>query len=128
MKSVLVPIDATSRSLDVLRATVREGAGAIERIELLSVQPLFNRHISRWISRGVRDQWRAERAAAALEPAKRIVEAAGIPYRTHVATGPAPAAIAATARNLRCDEIAQGAYGAVKPRSRKALRPSVLTR
>jgi nucleotide-binding universal stress UspA family protein len=109
MKKVLIPIDATPQSLDALRATVREGAGSIERIELLNVQPLFNRHIARWSSRGARDAWRSERAAAALEPARKIVEASGIPWRSHVAAGPVAQAIAQTAQELRCDEIVMGA-------------------
>ena len=121
MKTVLVPIDAGPKSLEALRATVREGAAAIERIELLNVQPLFSRHIARWIPRAARDEWRAERAAAVLAPAKRIVEASGIPYRVHVAAGPAGAAIAATARNLGCDEIAHAAPGSGPRYGRIAL-------
>lgn len=109
MKKVLIPIDSTSLSLDAVRAMVREGAAAIERIELLNVQPLLNQHVARWVSPDSREAWRAEREAAALAPAKRIVEAAGIPYGAHVAAGPIAAAIASMARDLQCDEIVLGA-------------------
>ena len=49
MKKVLVMIDGTQRSLDALRATVLEGSGSIERIELANVQPLWSQHVARWI-------------------------------------------------------------------------------
>lgn len=109
MKKVLIPIDATPQSLDALRTAVREGPGAIESIELLNVQPLFHRHVARWLSRDARDGWRAERAAAALQPAQRIVESSGIPWRSHTAAGPVVESIAHAARELRCDEIVVGA-------------------
>ena len=105
MKKVLIPIDATPQSLDALRTAVREGPGAIERIELLNVQPLFHRHVAQWLSREARDAWRAERSAAALAPARRIVESSGIPWGSHTAAGPVVESIARTAQELRCDEI-----------------------
>jgi nucleotide-binding universal stress UspA family protein len=109
MKRVLVPIDASAHCLQALRATLREGAGAIERIELLNVQPRLHRHISRWVSRADRDGWRAQRAQAALAPARRMLEGSGISWGAHTATGPVGAAIASAARELRCDEIVLGA-------------------
>ena len=64
MKRVLIPVDGSPQSLAAVRAAVREGPASIERIDLVNVQPLFNRHISRWIARATRDAWRAERSSA----------------------------------------------------------------
>jgi nucleotide-binding universal stress UspA family protein len=109
MKKILIPIDGTPQSLDAVRAALYEGAGAIERIELVNVQPLLNRHVSRWVSKASRDAWRNERSAAALEPARKLLEGRGIAYATHALVGHAAPAIAAAARELRCDEIVVGA-------------------
>lgn len=109
MKKVLVPIDESPQSLEALRATLREGAGAISRVELLNVQPRLHRHISQWISPAARDSWRRERAAAALTPARKLLEQSGIPYGAHVAPGPVGPAIVSSAEGLRCDEIVMGA-------------------
>jgi len=109
MKRILVPIDATPQSLEALRATLREGAGAIERIELLNVQPLFHRHVARWVSRTARESWRAERSAAALAPARRLLEGSAIAWAAHTAVGHVGPAIASAARELHCDEIVLGA-------------------
>jgi nucleotide-binding universal stress UspA family protein len=108
MKRVLVPVDGSPASLEAVRAVFREGAGAIARVELLNVQPLFHRHVSRWTSRRSRDAWRSERAERALEPARRILGRGAIAWQCHVATGPTAAAVADAASRLACDEIVIG--------------------
>ncbi|HET7729114.1 MAG TPA: universal stress protein [Usitatibacter sp.] len=108
MKKLLIPVDGTAQSLEAVRNAVREGPSAIQRVDLLNVQPLFNRHVSAWVGRSQRDAWRAERAAAALAPASKLLESLGIAFRTHVATGNIAQAIATTARELRSDEIVMG--------------------
>jgi nucleotide-binding universal stress UspA family protein len=106
MKRVLIPVDGSPQSLEAVRATVREGRSAIERIDLVNVQPLFHRHISRWVPKATRDAWRAERSALALEPARRIVAHSGIPFGVHTLAGPMDRAIADAARALAVDEVA----------------------
>ncbi len=123
MKKVLVMIDGTQRSLDALRATVLEGRGCIERIELANVQPLWSKHVARWIPRSTRDAWRAERSAAALEPARRFMESStSIPWRAHAVAGPAAATIDALARKLGCSEV----VAAPPPRLQRLALPAGL--
>ena len=109
MKRILVPVDGSKASLAAVRAAVREGPSAVERVDLVNVQPLFNRHISRWIPRAQRDAWRAERGGAALATARALLESSGLAWRAHTVAGPAAAAIAGAARELRSDEIVIGA-------------------
>ena len=109
MKKLLIPVDGSEQSLAAVRAAVREGTGAVERIDLLNVQPLFHRHISQWVPRRARDEWRRERAAKCIEPAMKAVQASGIPVGTHVALGPTVPAIVETAKRLASDEIVVGA-------------------
>ena len=105
MKRVLIPVDGSAQSLEAVRCTLREGAAAISHIDLLNVQPLLNRHVSRWVPRGQADGWREERAAGALAQAKALVASSGIPWRAHVAAGPVAPTIANAARDLGSDEI-----------------------
>jgi nucleotide-binding universal stress UspA family protein len=109
MKRVLIPVDGSSKSLAAVRATVREGPGAIARIELVNVQPLFNRHVARWLTRDQRQTWRAERSERALARARTLVAMSGIECQTHAASGPVVPVVAALARRLRCHEIVVGA-------------------
>lgn len=109
MKRILVPVDGSAKGLAAVRAATAGPTAHISGIDLVNVQPRLNRHVSQFIARGVRDRWREERARAALDPARRIVEAAGIRCTTHMATGPAERAIADLARIIRADEIVVGA-------------------
>jgi nucleotide-binding universal stress UspA family protein len=109
MKKILIPVDGSQRSLAAVRAALREGPSAVERVDLLNVQPLLHRHISRWIPRAQRDAWRAERGATALATAKALLESSGLPWRAHTVAGPVAAAISSTARALHSDEIVIGA-------------------
>jgi nucleotide-binding universal stress UspA family protein len=109
MKRILIPVDGSSKSLAAVRAVVREGAGAIAQIDLVNVQPLFNRRVSRWVARSQRDAWRAERSERALARARTVVEMSGIPCRTHAEAGPVAEVIAAAANRLRSHEIVVGA-------------------
>jgi nucleotide-binding universal stress UspA family protein len=109
MKRVLIPVDGSAKSLEAVRATAREGPHAISGIELVNVQPLFNRHISRWLTRDQREAWRAERSRQALSQARTVVEFHGVPCGTHAAAGAVVDVVAATASRLRCHEIVIGA-------------------
>lgn len=109
MKRVLIPVDGTPDSLAAVRAAMREGPSAVERIDLLNVQPLLHRHISRWVAPAQREAWRAERSAAALAPARALLESSGFEWAAHASAGPVAATISRTAKALRSDEIVIGA-------------------
>ena len=51
MKRVLIPVDGSAKSLEAVRAVTREGPQTIARVDLVNVQPLFNRHVGRWLAR-----------------------------------------------------------------------------
>ena len=109
MKKILIPVDGSHESLAAVRAAMREGPSAVERIDLLNVQPLLHRHISRWIPKAQRDEWRAERSAAALAPARALLEASGFTWTAKAAAGAVAPTIARTAQALHSDEIVIGA-------------------
>jgi nucleotide-binding universal stress UspA family protein len=109
MKRILIPVDGTAKSLAAVRAAVSSEKGGVDVIDLLNVQPRLHRHISQFVSREDRDAWRRDNAERALEPARQIVEKAGIACRTHVGVGPIARVVADTARLLGASEIVIGA-------------------
>ena len=109
MKKILIPVDGSSQSLAAVHEAMREGPGAVERIDLVNVQPLFNRYVSRWIPRAHRDGWRYDRSREALAPAQALLGASPIAWRAHATAGNPAAAIACAARDLGSDEILIGA-------------------
>lgn len=109
MKRILIPVDGSAKSLEAVRAVTRDGPETIARVDLLNVQPLFNRHVGRWVSREQRESWRAERSERALARARSIVAMSGIECRTHAAAGCVVPVIAGMAKHLRSHEIVVGA-------------------
>jgi YjbE family integral membrane protein len=109
MRRILVPVDGSSKGLAAVRAALAGGAGHIDRVELVNVQPRLNRHIARFLPRSEREGWREERAARAFESARRLVEANGVACRSHTVTGPFDRAIADAAKALHVQEIVVGA-------------------
>jgi nucleotide-binding universal stress UspA family protein len=105
VKRLLIPIDGSAKSLEAVRAAVRENPQAISRIDLVNVQPRFNRHVGRWLTREQRESWRLQRSRHALRRASTLVAMAGIEFRTHAAVGPVVPVLAAAARHLRSHEI-----------------------
>ena len=109
MNRILVPVDGSAKSLAAVREAVSRRRGTVDLIDLLNVQPRLHRHISQFVARSDRDSWRRENAERALEPARRLVESAGIDCLTHVGVGPIARVIADTARDLGASEIVLGA-------------------
>jgi nucleotide-binding universal stress UspA family protein len=105
MKRILVPVDGSAQGIAAVKAAVAEGRGTVERIDLVHVSPSLTRHVARFVPKAERTGWREERARAALDPARRLVESAGIACRTHVTRGPVANALADTARLLGVNEI-----------------------
>ena len=110
MKRILVPVDGSANSLNAVRAALkicRDGEPG--HIHLVNVQPAFHRHISRWISRSARDDFRRERSDHALAPARELIHQAGVPFTSYMMVGTTEDCVADIARNHKCSEIVIGA-------------------
>jgi nucleotide-binding universal stress UspA family protein len=109
MKRILIPVDGSAKSIEAVKAAVAGGRGSVDRIDLLHVQPRLPRDISRFVSRRDRENWRADNARRALEPARQLVESSGIACRTHARLGAIAMVVEDTARRLCTTEIVLGA-------------------
>jgi nucleotide-binding universal stress UspA family protein len=109
MKRIVIPVDGSSASLEAVRLAAREAPLEPVQLELVNVQPRLNRHIASHLTRGCRDAWRRDRAAAALSEARRLARASHMDFATHVRCGPVVPSVLAAARELGADEILIGA-------------------
>ena len=109
MLNVLVPIDGTENGLNALRHAIDEYRRDHDlRLHLLHVQPRLSRHVARFVSRGDRAAWHAERADAALAGAREVLERARVPYAAQLRVGERAHEICRTADELGCHHIVMG--------------------
>ena len=88
MLKILVPVNGSEcslRAVDEAIRTARANGDAI--IQLLNVQPLFHRHVARFLSNAQTESIRVTRARRALEVAQQRVEAAGLRCSIHMLRG-----------------------------------------
>ena len=107
--TLLLPCDGSSNALCAVRHAVdafRRGEALL--VHLLNVQQPFSAHVARYVSREVRADFHRERADEALAEARRLLDAAGVPYRVHTEVGDKVSCIADAARRLRCDRVVIG--------------------
>lgn len=106
MRSTLVPFDGSQEAEAVLRRVVQEARdGDVLDLHLLNVQPSLGGYVSQFVgSRVIRD-FQMDCGRTALASGKRILDMAGVSYRTHIRVGEAAHAILRTAAELGVDQI-----------------------
>lgn len=112
MKKILVPI-CIHTGLEQIRSAAAEAAAIYRRedsvqIHLLSIQVPLSRHVSDFFEEGELRQIHIESGRAELRPARAVLDAAGVPYLTHVEIGRTAETIVSFATDIRCDRIVIG--------------------
>lgn len=109
MQTILLPVDGSlSAQVAVRRAIQCHRAHPDVALVLLNVQPMLARHVTRFVSRKNCDEFLEQRAQSALAPARKLLDAAGVPYRTVLAYGERAAVIADIAKQCNCQRILMG--------------------
>lgn len=110
MRNILIPINDTQESQAAVKRFVDQLSGAQNLfVHLVHVVPRFNRHIGRFISRAARERMLKDRLDAAVKPAIRVLEAAGVRFDVHESVASdVPEEIIALAKSLRCELIVVG--------------------
>ena len=112
MLKVLVAVDGSEPSLRAVRYAVALAAEArSSELELLNVQPPLPAAVTDWVSAQDVRSFHVDTGIAALREAKVILDAAAIPYNSHVAVGPIAETIADHAEERGCDQIVMGRRG-----------------
>lgn len=109
MEKILLPIDGSKNALAAVREVIDEyRRHPVYEILLLNVQPSFSRHISRFVLRNNRDDYRAEEAERASQSAKDLLKRFNVPFRAFVEVGPKAEVIADFAKREGCSRIVVG--------------------
>lgn len=109
MTTLLLPCDGTPNALLAVRHVINGyRCGDNLMVHLLNVQPPFSAYVARHVSREARADFHRERAREALSRARQLLDAAGVPYQTHMEVGDKALCIAAAARRLYCSRIVIG--------------------
>jgi YjbE family integral membrane protein len=106
MENVLVPVDGSRNAQHAIRHVINEFRknGNME-IHLLNVQTPLSKHVAQFVSRKNRDAYHQDEAAKALRSIHRVLNAAAVPYSSHIEVGKKAEVIAETAKRLGCDHI-----------------------
>jgi nucleotide-binding universal stress UspA family protein len=109
MKSILVPVDGSENSMNAVRHAIsRHFEDRSLELCLLHVRQPLTRHISRFVSRGNRQDWHRARGEAAMARARALLDKWGVPYTTYVELGEKTKVIGAFASRHGCQGIVMG--------------------
>lgn len=115
MTRFLVAVDGSSSSDRAIRyliqRRVREaGPGEVE-IHLLNVQRPVSGDVATFVEHDDIAQYHHDEGLRALQSAREMLDAAGVPYLVHVGIGDPAEVIAHFAREKKCDELTLGTHG-----------------
>lgn len=106
---LLVPISASHGSHYAVHEVVRRSiADAAMEVHLLNVRAPMNWYAARFISAKRRRDWHRAEGEQVLQPCRRVLDRAHVPYAVHVELGARAECIPRLATRLHCDRILIG--------------------
>lgn len=110
MKHILVPIDATqpARMRSAIEEVIRLHREEPVHVQLLSVQPRVSGHVAMFFDAQELHALQIDAGTEDLQPAHRLLAAAGVPHACVVRIGRSADTIVATAHDLHCSRIVFG--------------------
>lgn len=112
MLKALVPVDGSENADRAVRHVVKliKDGEPIE-VHLINVQPPFHGDVTTFVGKKTVEDYHREEGEKALVSAKRILDEAGVTYKTHIAVGPAGETVCEFAKRLQVDKIVMGSRG-----------------
>ena len=110
MKQILVPVDPSqpARLRAAIEEVIRLHREGPVRVHLLSVQPKVSGHVAMFFEPDELRALQLDAGAEDLQPAVRLLAAAGVPCTSEVRVGRSAATIVAVAQERRCSQIVFG--------------------
>ena len=109
MNKILIPVDSSKNSeMAVKHAVKTYGQDPNASFHLCNVQPTLYRHIGKFLSKQIINEWHAERAALASASASAYLEKQGLKFSFTYVCGDTGTAIRDEAVRLECDRIVVG--------------------
>ena len=110
--NILVPFDGSANAERALNHAIALAKSLQSyEIHLLNVQPSVGGGVSAFVGKGDIQNWHREEAEKALASGKRLLDAAGLTYKTHIGVGDPGDVIAGFAKKLGCGQIIMGTRG-----------------
>lgn len=109
---ILLPVDGSANSERAVKYVIElvESCQAFE-IHLLNVQPPVSGDVSTFVGKQSIEDWHRDEAEKALASAKKLLDAAGSPYKVHIGIGNPGDVIASFAKKLGCGQVVMGTRG-----------------
>ncbi len=112
---VLLPVDGSEGALAAVRQVIalfrNHPAPQAFSVDLINVQPSLSRDVSSFVAGKTLQEYHAERSAEDMAAARALLDAAGVPLRSHTRVGQAAELICEAARELSADQIVIGTRG-----------------
>jgi nucleotide-binding universal stress UspA family protein len=113
MAKILIAVDGSAHARRAVEEVIKQQAAQGQaEIHLLNVQiPIESGHARMFVSHEELEDYYREEGLAALAEARKLLDAAGIPYTHHIAVGHVAQTIAAYAKEKGFDQIVLGSHG-----------------
>jgi nucleotide-binding universal stress UspA family protein len=114
MLKVMVPVDGSEHSTNAVRFLIKRVALYRDPVEihLINVQyPIASGNVKHFISHEALEKMYQDSGMLALQPARELLEQAGIPGFFHAAVGEPAETIVRYARERACDQIVMSTRG-----------------
>lgn len=95
----------------LIQRRVREAGPEEVEIHLLNVQRPVSRDVATFVEHEGIEEYHHDEGLKALQSAREVLDAAGVPYLFHVGIGDPAEVIAHFAREKKCDELIMGTHG-----------------
>ncbi|HYP84821.1 universal stress protein [Variovorax sp.] len=113
MRQILVPIDPDepARNRSALAQAIRICREEPASVRLLNVQPRLSGHVAMYFDPDELHQIQQQAGRDALEPARELLDAAGVRHASTIMSGRSAEVIAQAARRFGCDRVLFGEPG-----------------
>jgi nucleotide-binding universal stress UspA family protein len=114
MLTILALVDGSKSSSRAVRYVIRMSAACKETpdIHLLNVQmPVAPGIVARHVRRSDLDAYYHDEGMAALAPARKLLDKAGVPHAVHIGVGEVGETVAKYVKKLSAQQVAMGTRG-----------------
>jgi nucleotide-binding universal stress UspA family protein len=113
MFRVLLPVDGSASSNRAVEYLIKLAKSRSDvEVHLLNVQPeIMSGEISMYVSVDSINEYLQEQGRHALEPAKKLLDNAGVAYIQHIGVGQVAETVAQYAKEKKCDAVVMGTRG-----------------
>ena len=111
---ILIPVDGSANAQRVVEHVIKDIAALKETPQLLLLNVQWNvaaGNVKLFISQQTINDYYREQGMAALQSARKVLDAAGLPYQYHISIGTPAEAIVQYAKEQGVDRVVMGRQG-----------------